>query len=183
MSIFLFLAEIKDRVTEKTVEVFARLYEQFLPKVFRYISYRITDTHMAEDLTSIVFEKALTKFRSYDSEKAGFSTWIFAIARNTLIDHYRVNQKDVPLEKAPPVVFETLSPEDAVTRDEERRMLDKFIQQLAENEKEVISLKFGGEMTNREIARVTGLSESNVGTIVFRAVRKLRDSYNRWRNG
>ncbi len=184
MFIFLMLAEIRDRLTESTAEAFARLYEQYLPKVFRYISYRITDKHMAEDLTSTVFEKALTKFRTYSSEKAGFSTWIFSIARNTLIDHYRVNQKDpnVPLESAVPVPAESTSIEEKMARDEECRILEMCLHQLSTNEQEIISLKFGAEMTNRQIARMIGLSESNVGIIVYRAVRKLRDNFNGWQN-
>ena len=71
---------IPERVVKGTAEVFADFYSQYLPKVFRYISYKVSDTHLAEDLTSTVFEKALTKFKSYQSEKAAFSTWIFRIA-------------------------------------------------------------------------------------------------------
>lgn len=184
MFIYLILAEIGNRLTESTAEAFARLYEQYLPKVFRYINYRIVDQHMAEDLTSTVFEKALTKFKTYDSEKAGFSTWIFSIARNTLIDHYRLNQKDpnVPLESALPIPVENASIEENMAREEECQILQKCLHQLSTNEQEIISLKFGGEMTNRQIAKMIGLSESNVGIIVYRAVRKLRDSFNEWQN-
>jgi RNA polymerase sigma factor (sigma-70 family) len=179
------LAEIRDRMTESTAEAFARLYDQFMPKVFRYINYRIVDAHTAEDLTSMVFEKALTKFKSYDSAKAGFSTWIFSIARNTLIDHYRTHKSDqnVPLENALPLSVETLSVEDVLTREEECQMLQKCVKELSAQEQEIISLKFGAEMTNREIAKMTGLSDSNVGTITFRAVRKLRDKFSRRQNG
>ena len=185
MFIFGMLAEIRDKITENTAEAFARLYDQFMPKVFRYINYRIVDMHMAEDLTSTVFEKALTKFKSYDSEKAGFSTWIFSIARNTLIDHYRTHKADrnVPLENALPLSAETVSVEEVITREEECQILQKCVKELSAREQEIISLKFGGEMTNREIARMTGLSESNVGTTIFRTVRKLRDNFSRWQNG
>jgi RNA polymerase sigma factor (sigma-70 family) len=149
------------------------------------MSYRIVDTHMAEDLTSTVFEKALTKFKTYDSEKAGFSTWIFSIARNTLIDHFRTQKKDqnLPLENALPLSVETTSVEDEIDRDEECRILQKCVKQLSSQEQEIISLKFGASMTNRDIAKMIGMSESNVGTTVFRAVRKLRDNFSRGQNG
>lgn len=179
MSIFLFLAEINEKIAGGIAKAFAELYEQYLPKVFRYVSYRISDVHMAEDITSVIFEKALTKFQSYRSEKAGFSTWIFSIARNTLIDHYRVNQREqnVPLETDFPISTEDCNPEEAVVKNEEYRELQICISRLSSHEREIIALKFGAEMTNRQIARTLGLSESNVGIILFRAVRKLRDNF------
>jgi RNA polymerase sigma factor (sigma-70 family) len=179
LSIFLFLAELNDKVSGSIAKAFGELYEQYLPKVFRYINYRINDISMAEDITSTVFEKALTKFQSYSSEKANFSTWIFSIARNTLIDHYRVHKNhNIPLDPEIPLPAENTNPEDELVQSEECRILQQCVARLSKHEQEIISLKFGAEMTNRQIAKTTGLSESNVGTILFRAVRKLRDNFN-----
>jgi RNA polymerase sigma-70 factor (ECF subfamily) len=180
LSIFLFLAEINEKIAGTVAQTFSRLYEQYLPKVFRYVRYRINDVQMAEDVTSVIFEKALTKFQSYNSEKANFSTWIFSIARNTVIDHYRSNRNEhnVPLENAFHVSIDKDDPEQEMVKNEECRLLQQCISRLSPHEREVISLKFGAEMTNRQIARTTGLSESNVGTILYRAVRKLRDDFN-----
>jgi RNA polymerase sigma factor (sigma-70 family) len=176
--ILLTRAEIIETLGTGAGEVFAELYVEYLPKVYRYISYRITDTHLAEDLTSTVFEKALTKFKSYSSDKAKFSTWIFTIARNTLIDHYRVNSKEktVNLEDAVNQVG-SVSPEDESDRAEEITVLQTCLAELSHSEQEIISLKFGVEMTNRQIAKTLSLSESNVGIIIYRAVRKLRDGF------
>ena len=178
-------AQIIDKIGSSAAESFAELYEQYLPKVYRYVKYRITDTHLAEDLTSIVFEKALTKFKSYRSEKAGFSTWIFAIARNTLIDHYRVSHKEqtVPLGDPVRAGNPEISPEEEGEKAEEIQFLNGCIAQLSPPEQEIISLKFGAEMTNRQIARVLNLTESNVGIIIYRAVRKLRDNFRGKQNG
>jgi RNA polymerase sigma-70 factor, ECF subfamily len=179
LSIFLFLAEISEKVAGGIARAFSELYEQYLPRVYRYVSYRINDVQMAEDLTSIIFEKALTGFRSYSSDKASFSTWIFTIARNTLIDHYRVNRREqiVPLDPALSVSEEDSNPEETVEKNEEYRQLHKCLSKLASHEREIIALKFGAEMTNRQIAKTLGLSESNVGTILYRTVRKLRDNF------
>ncbi len=179
MSIFLFLAEINEKITGSIARAFTELYEQYLPKVFRYVSYRISDVHTAEDLTSMIFEKALTRFKTFHPEKASFSTWIFSIARNTLVDHYRVHQREqnVPLETTFYVSGEEGNPEEEIVRNEEYRELQECISRLASQEKEIIALKFGAEMTNRQIARTMGLSESNVGVILYRAVRKLRDNF------
>jgi RNA polymerase sigma-70 factor (ECF subfamily) len=167
------------------IEAFTAFYEQYLPKVFKYISYRINDKFLAEDITSVVFEKALTKFSQYNAEKAAFSTWIFRIARNTLIDHYRVNSREhtVQLDEALDTPENDKSPEQAVIEDEECRMLKRSIAKLSPPEQEIVSLKFSGEMTNRQIAGMLGLSESNVGVILYRAVRKLRSDFEGWENG
>lgn len=76
-------------ISGSAAEVFGRLCEQYLSKVFQYVNYRVGDRTAAEDLTSDIFSKALTNFAKYDSGKAAFSTWIFSIARNTVIDYYR----------------------------------------------------------------------------------------------
>ena len=166
-------------------DVFAELYEQYLPRVFRYISYRVNDVHLAEDLTSDVFIKALTGFSSYCSDKASFSTWLLSIARHVVIDHYRASSKGqtIPLEKAAEMPLENTSLEEEITRREERQRLQVCLAGLPQQEQEIISLKFGAELTNRQIAKMLGLSESNVGTILYRAVRKLRDSFRGWQNG
>lgn len=173
-----------EEVTRNTAEAFAGLYEQYLPKVFRYISYRVANIHTAEDLTSVVFEKALTRFASYSSEKAAFSTWIFSIARNTVIDHYRMSHKEqtLQLDNLPDPASDKPSPEEEAVRAEELQKLHSCLAQLPQQEQEIISLKFGGEMNNRQIAVMLGLGESNVGTIIYRAVRKLRDSFKGWQN-
>ncbi len=168
--------------TRSAREIFAELYEQYLPRVFRYISYRVGDVHLAEDLTSNVFEKALTGCSSYRSEKASFSTWLLSIARYTLIDHYRVSGRGqiVPLEKANETPSEDISPEEEIIRKEELQRLQICLAGLRQQEQEIISLKFGAELTNRQIAKMLELSESNVGTTLYRAVRKLKDSFRGW---
>jgi RNA polymerase sigma factor (sigma-70 family) len=169
-------------VSSSTAELFGRLYEQYLPKIFQYVSYRVGERTTAEDLTSDIFNKALTSFVKYDSGKAAFSTWIFSIARNTLIDYYRRRSKEQRLRKeaeSKAAAF-SKSPEEEASHSEEIIELRKCLSLLNPNERELISLKFSGEMTNREISKITGLSESNVGTILCRAVRKLRDEFTGW---
>jgi RNA polymerase sigma factor (sigma-70 family) len=173
----------KDAVS--SVEAFTAFYEQYLPKIFRYVSYRVNDKFLAEDITSIIFEKALTKFSQYNAEKAAISTWIFRIARNTVIDHYRASSRErtVQLDEALDTPEHDKSPEQAMIEEEESRMLQRCIKKLSGAEQEIVSLKFSAEMTNRQIAGMLGLTESNVGVILYRAVRKLRDDFKGWSHG
>lgn len=175
----------EDKDTRSVTEIFTELYELNMPKIFRYFSYRTSDIHLAEDLTSVVFEKALTKFGLYQSDKASFVTWLFAIARNTLIDYYRKSRRQVtiPLEDYIVGSSEDNSPENEALKREEIKKLKMHLSSLPPREQEIVSLKFGAEMTNRQIAGILGLSESNVGIILYRTVRKLRNSFMGWQNG
>ena len=171
--------------TKDDAEAFAELYEYYLPKVFRYISYRVNDMYLVEDLTSEVFEKALTKLDSYRSNKASFSTWLLSIAHNTVIDHYRAKSRKVTIsiEETFELASGEASPEKELVRKEELHRLDTCLGGLSQQEQEIISLKFGAELSNRQIGKMLSLSESNVGTKLYRVIRKLRDSFMEGQNG
>ncbi len=177
------MSAVKETVSAR--ETFAELYEEYLDKVFRYIQYRVNNMQLAEDLTSTVFEKALTNFSRYSSDKASFSTWIFSIARNVVIDCYRVNGKTqaVSLEEATDRPSGDLSPEEELLKREELKRLQVCLAELSQEEQEIIRLKFGAELNNRQIAKMLGLSESNVGTKLYRGVKKLRDGFQEAEDG
>jgi len=174
-----------DKEAVSTRETFAEFYEEYLDKVFRYIQYRVNNMQLAEDLTSGVFEKALVNFSKYCSDKASFSTWLFSIARNRIIDYYRVSGKrqTVPIDEATSRSSAGLSPEEELERKEEQERLQLCLAELSQEEREVIRLKFGAELNNRQIAKILGLSETNVGTKLYRAVKKLRNSFKESENG
>ena len=177
------MSVVKEGISAR--ETFAELYEEYLPKVFRYIQYKVNNMQLTEDLTSTVFEKALTNFGKFSSDKASFSTWIFSIARNTVIDHYRVQarKQTISLEEVVDVPSGDLSPDEELARKEELKKLRVNLAGLSREEQEIISLKFWAEFNNRQIAKMIGLSESNVGTKLYRAVRKLRNSFLESENG
>jgi RNA polymerase sigma factor (sigma-70 family) len=165
--------------------VFAAIYEQHMPGVYRYVRYRVGNVHLAEDLTSTIFEKALTNFRRYRSDRAAILTWLMTIARNTIIDHFRRQgrRQEMTLDDAGEVPSTNDSPEQEAIKKEELRRLHFCLDRLSSQEQEIVSCKFGAEMKNRQVARTLQLSESNVGTILFRAVLKLRDCFREWENG
>ena len=163
---------------------FAALYEEHMAYVFRYINYRLGNRNEAEDLTSLVFEKALAAFDRYNPQKSAPQTWLLTIARNTVTDHLRKSskRKTMPLDDALGVESADPSPPEETERREEYQRLQLCLAVLPQREQEIISLKFGGELNNRQIASVVGLSENNVGTILFRAIGKLRNCFKGWSN-
>ena len=157
-------------------DALAAFYDDFLPQIYRYVRYRVHDTATAEDLTSIIFEKALCAWHKRRTHNA-LEPWIFRIARNTVISHYRYNgtHEEVALETLPeiPTNVDTLEPEAYVLQTERWRDIQAAIQHLSHREQHIIALKFGSGLTNRAIAPIVRASESNVAVILHRALRKL----------
>ncbi len=155
------------------------VYRQELPRVYNYFRYRLGDNALAEDLTSATFEKAWHARDRYRRDRAAFSTWLFTSARNTATDHLRTHRADISFDalRAQPAAD---SPDATYARQAELEQLGALLAQLNDHERELVALKYGAELNNREIARELGMSESNVGTTLHRVVEKLRAS---WREG
>jgi RNA polymerase sigma-70 factor (ECF subfamily) len=150
------------------------VYAEQLPRVYNFFRYRFGHSMDAEDLTARTFEKAWQARHRYRRDVAGFATWLLAIARNVAADHVRARRVSVPLEAAASVAAAIHTPEEAVLQASDAVHLAHLLAGLPERERELLALKYGAGMTNRAIACVTGLSESNVGTILHRAVETLR---------
>jgi RNA polymerase sigma-70 factor (ECF subfamily) len=149
------------------------LYARELPRIYNFFRYRVGDGAVAEDLTSVTFEKAWRARARYRRDLAKFSTWLFTIARNVATDHFRRARVEVPLEEGLDRQA-TGTPEDEAVRRSDFERLTALLAGLPERERELLALKYGAGLSNREIARATGLSESNIGTIVHRAIGTLR---------
>lgn len=148
-------------------------YKEYLPRVFNFLYYQVNDELIAEDLTAAVFEKAWRGRARFRRNLSAFMTWLFTIARSVAIDYFRKSKFEIPLE----AVREQTDPvplEEIVQRHQDFAQLRYALSQLPERERELIAFKYGAELNNREIARLTRLSESNVGTILNRTVEKLR---------
>lgn len=149
------------------------LYADQMPRVYNFFRYRVGDGPEAEDLTSITFEKAWRARYRYRRDLAAFSTWLMTIARNVAIDHWRRTRAHLPIEEAEDVPGGPCPEEQAVARSD-RECLARLLEQLPDRSRELLALKYGAGMTNRAIARLTGLSDSNVGSILFRTIQDLR---------
>jgi len=158
------------------------LYAEQLPRVYNYFRYRVGDDALAEDLTTATFEKAWRSRKRFRRDRAAFSTWLFTIARNVAIDHFRRRRPIMSIENMEQhgdgaSGSEETSPEETVAHADDLARLGALLVRLPPREQELVALKYGAGFTNRSIAGLTGLSESNVGTILHRVVQKLRENW------
>jgi len=149
-----------------------KTFDEYYPKIYNYIYYRVLHKETAEDLTGDVFYRALAFAASFDRCKASYKTWLFTIAHNIVANHYRSNKNVLPLD-----TFETLPAdegvEDVVEVNEDFRRLYELLKTLPERERDVIALRFWGELTYKEIATRIGMREKSVSSMMSRLTRKL----------
>jgi RNA polymerase sigma factor (sigma-70 family) len=148
-------------------------YKEYLPRVYNFFRYRVGDRTLADDLTSVTFEKAWRGRSRFRQDLSAFSTWLFTIARNVAIDHFRRREHDTSLEAVREPV-DPVSLEETVQSNHDVARLSALVSQLPTRERELVAFKYGAGLNNREIARLTHLSEANVGIILYRVVAKLR---------
>lgn len=152
------------------------VYVEQLPRVYNYFRFRLGRHIDVEDLTSRTFEKAWRARSQYRRDLAGFSTWLFGIAHNVVTDYLRSRHNELSID----VVFDELAAEtveDEAERDSDIARLARLTAVLSERDQELLALKYGATLNNRMIAKLTGLSESNVGTRLHRMVEKLRSQW------
>lgn len=152
------------------------VYWDALPRVYNFFRYRVGDDQLAEDLTATTFVKAWRARDRYAHDLAAFSTWLFSIAHNVAVDHYRRRKSEVSWDTLPDLP-DDLHIEDVIERRADSVRLNALLTRLTPRERELIALKYGAELTNRVIASVTGMSESNVGSTLHRTIQKLRHQW------
>jgi RNA polymerase sigma-70 factor (ECF subfamily) len=152
------------------------VYQAELPRLYNFFRYRVGDDRVAEDLTSETFEKAWKNRQRYRHNLAAFSTWLFTIARNVAVDYFRKQTNDILLDKeVDAAANETL--DSLVQQRSDYEQLSNLLARLKDRDRELVALKYGAGLTNRSIASLSGISESNVGTILHRITQQLRAAW------
>ncbi len=158
-------------------EQFGALYREYLPRVLNYLRLRVGDEGLAEELTAATFTQAFAKRHQLRVTQA-FPGWLFRIARNELAQHFRRRRPVVDANDDFDLLLTLpaagLSPEETVQWQQQWSAVVRALRQLPAREQEIIELKFVAGLSNVQIGEVTGLTPSNVGVIVFRALHKLR---------
>jgi RNA polymerase sigma-70 factor (ECF subfamily) len=157
---------------EAAVTPFADLYRATFADVYAYVATIVRDRSAAEDVTSQAYERAYAKRRSFDARRGSERAWLFGIARNAALDELRRRKRTATLVAEPPDEVLVAHDEVAVRR----ATVGAALERLDTRDRELIALKFHGGLSNAELAKVLGMSESNAGTRVHRAVTKLREA-------
>jgi RNA polymerase sigma factor (sigma-70 family) len=154
---------------------FEALYRAARDDVYAYVATLLRDRAAAEDVTAQAFERAYRRRGSFDARKGVERAWLFGIARNAALDELRRRKRRATLE-GDPADPAAVAPDDAVDAALRRTAVRAALATLAARDREVIALKFHGGLDNAEIAAVLGVSPSNAGTLLHRAMTKLREA-------
>lgn len=151
----------------------AEIYETTYSRIYNYFYYTTLSKERAEDLTSKTYIRFLEKCDLYDPNRAGVETWIMGIAHNIWNDEYRMNAKhrftqiddiEEKLLKQDPVELDQL---------ESKMVVEALLGCLSERERSIVGMRYKMELSYKEIARITGLTEKNISVILSRSLKKM----------
>jgi RNA polymerase sigma-70 factor (ECF subfamily) len=166
-------ARLVEQAKSGSPEAFARLYDAYVERVSRYIYFRVTEDCDMEDLVSQVFLKAWENLDRYKIGASPFIAWLYTIARNLVIDHYRTRKNTLPLEEA------IHYPSDLEMPDEEAQMrfdleaMRDALQGLSKDQQQALVLKYIVGLPNDTIARVMNKQEGTVRGLQMRGLQTL----------
>jgi RNA polymerase sigma-70 factor (ECF subfamily) len=163
--------------TESAWERLEALYRSSRTDVYAYVATLLRDRAAAEDVTSLAFERAFRRRRTFDRRRGEERAWLFGIARNAALDELRRRRRLAVLVADPEDVREpAVEDGDEITL--RRTAVQAALAELPAREREIVALKFHGGLSNTELARVLGVSESSAGTLLYRTMEKLRKACN-----
>jgi RNA polymerase sigma-70 factor (ECF subfamily) len=167
------IPESFERSAATPSEAFEALYRRAFPRVYGYVATLLRDRAAAEEVTAQAFERAFRKRRSFRASRGSEEAWLFGIARNAALDELRRRKRRAALETDPEDAH-AVAPDEHADGALRRQAVRAALGRLAPRERELVALKFAGGLSNDEIARVLGISASNAGTRLHRALEKLR---------
>jgi RNA polymerase sigma-70 factor, ECF subfamily len=151
---------------------FAELYELNFGRVYGYIARRVPDRDAAQDLTSDVFHKALANIHSFEWRGVPFAGWLLRIAANMIVDRSKRGAKEVTGQELPDLP--DLGSKPKLEESDQCARLFLLVDQLPQDQRRVIGMRFAEEKSIREIAQALGRTEGAVKQLQFRALQNLR---------
>lgn len=179
------LSKEKETIEEakKNPEVFGLLYDKYYQPIFSYVLKRTANIELAKDLTSQTFFKALTKLGTFRWQNVPFSSWLYRIASNEIVNHFRKNKyKVVSLEKIPTLVSNANPLTEIINAEKELKKHKDFLNvreklsKLPFKYQEVITLRFFEKKKIKEISEILGKREGTVKSLIHRGLSRLKTS-------
>ena len=162
------------RAQEHDQVALTQIYEENFDKIYRYVVLKIGDRAEAEDMTQQVFLNALKSIKSYKYRGMPFSSWLFRIAHNQVVDYYRKKKRSATVPLDDNIISGFDNPGWEAERKMEIEQMTQATQQLTQAQQEVISLRFAGELSIAEVAKVMGKTEGAVKALQHAAIVSLR---------
>lgn len=166
-------ARLVQQAKSGDADSFARLYDGYVERVYRYVFFRVSNDETAEDITAQVFLKAWENLNRYQPGNLPFLAWLYTIARNQVIDHYRARKESVSIDDA----VSLPSKDDAVDEQVQSRFdiqaMRNALQYLTEEQQQVVMLRFIAGLETNEISRQMGKAEGAVRALQMRALQAL----------
>ena len=166
-------AELVRRASGHDPAAFAELYNAYLDKIYKYIYYKVGNAHDAEDLCEQVFLKAWEAIGRFTWHGHPFSSWLYKLAHNLVVDHYRTKRETTPLGNIVATPLEPADPRNAFHQTLDADELIGAISQLTSEQRQVICLKFIEGYDNAEIAAMVDKKESAIRALQYRALHSL----------
>lgn len=163
------------QATSGDAEAFGALYDHYQPRIYRFVLLRVGRREEAEDITHQVFMSAWENIRRYEERGLPFTSWLYRIARNNVIDYYRTRRDEVGLDTIDPEAFVAHHyPEADAQRAIELVRVHKAIHELKPDYKDVVVMRFVEELSLREVAGALKKSEGAVKLLQYRAIKELK---------
>lgn len=159
------------------LDQFALLYDEYINKIYRFIFFKTHHKETAEDLASTVFIKALENIKKYDSAKASFSVWLYSIARNTVIDHYRTGKDTVDIDGLLDLSSDELNIADKIDIDAKISEVREYLKKLTPEQREIVVLRVWEGLSYKEISAILGKSENSSKVMFSRVMSELRKEF------
>ncbi|MCL2088493.1 MAG: sigma-70 family RNA polymerase sigma factor [Oscillospiraceae bacterium] len=150
-----------------------KIFDTYYDRIYSFILFRVKNTHDAQDIASEVFFRAVKSFDQFDEGKAAVSTWLFTIAVNEIRRHNAKKRIFLTIEQAEDLPSDD-NILDSVLHSERAREMYNAMKQLDARHKNVLLLRYYGQLSNKEISRILKITETNTETILFRARKKLK---------
>ncbi|OHA16397.1 MAG: hypothetical protein A3H57_05145 [Candidatus Taylorbacteria bacterium RIFCSPLOWO2_02_FULL_43_11] len=154
-------------------DAFGLLYDRYFDKIYRYVYYKVLNKDTTEDLVSDIFFKAIQKIDTFDQTKGIFSSWLYNIALNSIIDHYRSRKHHADIEDAYDLSLDERIEEKIDAKDNLQKV-SEYLNYLSPKQREIVILRVWQEMPYKEIAEIIGGSEDSAKMAFSRAVKEIR---------
>jgi len=162
------------RAQQRDEEAFTQLYEEHFDKIYRYVALRIGNKTEAEDMTQQVFLNALQSISSFKWKGIPFSAWLFRIAHNQVVDYLRKKTKQATAPLYESLISSGSNPQLMAEHKLDIEQLVSATKQLTRAQREVISLRFAGELPVAQVAKVMSRSQGAVKALQRSAIVALR---------